>query len=249
MSESISTNLAANQDKTFRPSLRGQRIVIIGGSSGIGYAAADCALAEGAQVTIASSSCANIEAALSRLGRRARGGVVDVREEASVAHFFGRLTAFDHLIYTVGDWGPRLLSASLKQMDSAAAGEALNVNFWGALMAIKHAQTRLSSIGSITLSDRILAHRTQKDSVPSTVFEHMTRSLALDLAPIRVNAVRSGCTATDRSARPELVHQTQHLLIRRSAKPVEIAQAYLYLMRGSYTTGQVLLVDGGMTLL
>jgi NAD(P)-dependent dehydrogenase (short-subunit alcohol dehydrogenase family) len=242
MSETLSTNRAL-------PSLRGQRIVIIGGSSGIGYAAADCALAEGAHVTIASNHGARVEAALARLGRNALGGVVDVRAEASVAHFFSGLPDFDHLIYLVGDSGPSLLSASLRQWDSTAAAEALNVNGWGALMAIKHAQTRLSSSGSITLTERIFAHRSQTGSVPPSVFEHMTRSLAVDLAPIRVNAVRSGCTATDRWDGSELAHQTRRLLIPRGAEPVEIAQAYLYLMRGSYTTGQVLVVDGGLTLL
>jgi NAD(P)-dependent dehydrogenase (short-subunit alcohol dehydrogenase family) len=81
------------------------------------------------------------------------------------------------------------------------------------------------------------------------VFDHVNRSLAVDLAPIRVNAVRSNCTATERWARSEFVQNAQHLLIPRSAEPVEIAQAYLYLLRGSYTTGQVLVVDGGLTLL
>jgi NAD(P)-dependent dehydrogenase (short-subunit alcohol dehydrogenase family) len=80
-------------------SLRGQHIVIIGGSSGVGYAAADCALAEGARVTIASNNGARIEAALARLGRSALGGIVDVGEEASVADFFSGLAVFDHLIY------------------------------------------------------------------------------------------------------------------------------------------------------
>ena len=133
MSDNLSTTHA-------RPSLRGQRIVIIGGCSGIGYAAADCALAEGAQVRIASNNGARVETALARLGRSALGGIVDVRAEASIAHFFGGLPAFDHLIYMVGDTGPHLLSASLTQRDSASAAEALNVNYWGALMAIKHAR-------------------------------------------------------------------------------------------------------------
>jgi NAD(P)-dependent dehydrogenase (short-subunit alcohol dehydrogenase family) len=242
MSDNFTTNRAL-------PSLCGQRIVIIGGSSGIGYATADCALAEGAQVTIVSNNPARVKAAISHLGRSALGGVVNVLEEASVARFFGGIAAFDHLIYTVSDLGPHLLSASLTQRDSAAAAEALSVNRWGALMAIKHAQVRLSSNGSITLTDRFLAHRAREGSEPNTVFEHMTRSLAVDLAPLRVNAVRSAGTLADTRVRPEFVQQTQRLLIPRSAEPVEIAQAYLYLMRGSYTTGQVLVVDGGLTLL
>ena len=104
------------------PSLRGQHIVIIGGSSGLGYEEADCALADGAQVTIASNNGARIEAALARLGRSAVDGIVDVREEASlVALFFSELAAFDHPIYIVADSGPHLLSESLSQKDSTAA--------------------------------------------------------------------------------------------------------------------------------
>jgi NAD(P)-dependent dehydrogenase (short-subunit alcohol dehydrogenase family) len=99
----IGTGHAANHEKTSHPSLRGQRIAIIGGSSGIGYAAADCALAEGTQVTIASRSRARVEAALARLGRSALGDVIHVRGEASVAHFFSGLAAIDHLIHMVAD--------------------------------------------------------------------------------------------------------------------------------------------------
>src|ERR1700677_1240222 len=87
------------------PSLNGQRIAIIGGSSGIGYAVAECALAEGARVVIASSNAANVEAAVARLGESASGSVVNVNDEASVAAFFERLGAFNHLVFTAGDWG------------------------------------------------------------------------------------------------------------------------------------------------
>lgn len=85
------------------PNLNGQRIAIIGGSSGIGYAVAECALAEGARVVIASSNAANVEAAVARLGEGASGSVVNVNDEASVAAFFERLGAFNHLVFTAGD--------------------------------------------------------------------------------------------------------------------------------------------------
>jgi hypothetical protein len=74
-------------------------------------------LAEDAHLTIASSNETDIEAALARLGRNANGGVVNVRDEASVAQFFDGLDIFDHLIYTAGDWGPPLLSVAVTQMD------------------------------------------------------------------------------------------------------------------------------------
>jgi len=231
------------------PSLRGQHIVIIGDTSGVGYAAADCALAEGARVTIATNRSAHLEAAFARLGRSALSGIVDVCEEASVADFFGSLATFDHLIYMVADSGPRLLSESLIQRNSTAATDSLGITGWGALLAIKHAQSHLSSRGSITLTDKIVPCRSQITSATPSVFEHMTRSLAMDLAPIRVNAVRFSLTSVERSVSSPSAHEAHYLLIRRRAEPVEIAQAYLYLLRGSYTTGQVLVVDGGRTLL
>jgi len=236
------------------PSLKNQRIAIIGGSSGIGYGVAECALAEGAQVVIASSNPANVDAAIARLGQGASGGGVNVSDEASVAAFFDRLGALDHLVFTAGDWGPHLFAGPIAQMNFGSAGEALKVRFWGALMAIKHARKRISPNGSITLTDGVLVHRPRKGAPLTTAFggaiEHLARGLAVDLAPIRVNAVCPGLVLTERLSRsPDLVRQqTEHQLIPRGAEPAEMAQAYLYLMRGTYTTGQVLIVDGGLTL-
>jgi NAD(P)-dependent dehydrogenase (short-subunit alcohol dehydrogenase family) len=236
------------------PSLNGQRVAIIGGSSGIGYAVAECALAEGAQVVIASSKAVNVEAAVTRLGQGASGSRVDVSDEVSVVTFFEGLGAFDHLVFTAGDWGPHLFSGPIAKMDFGAASDALKVRFWGALMVVKHAQGRISPNGSITLTDGVLAHRPRKGAPLSTAFvgaiEHLARGLAVDLAPIRVNAVCPGLVLNESLNRsPELVRQqTERQLIPRGADPSEVAQAYLYLMRGGYTTGQVLIVDGGLML-
>ena len=175
------------------PSLNGQRIAIIGGSLGIGYAVAECALAEGARVVIGSSNAANVEAAVARLGEGASGVVVNVNDEASVAAFFERLDAFNHLVFTAGDWGPSLFSGPVAKLDFNSASDGLKVRFWGALMAIKHGHSRILPNGSIALTDGALAHRPRKGAPLVTAFggatEHLARGLAVDLAPIRVNAV------------------------------------------------------------
>src|SRR5208337_3776773 len=152
------------------PSLNGQRIAIIGGSSGIGYAVAECALAEGARVMIASSNAANVEAAVARLGEGASGSVVNVNDEASVATFFKRLGEFNHLVFTAGDWGPSLFSGPVAKMDFNSASDGLKVRFWGALMAIKHGHSRILPNGSITLTDGALAHRPRKGAPLVTAF-------------------------------------------------------------------------------
>jgi NAD(P)-dependent dehydrogenase (short-subunit alcohol dehydrogenase family) len=237
------------------PSLERQRIVVIGGSAGIGYAVAECAIAEGAHVVIGSSNQANVDAAVKRLGQAATGAVVDVGDEASVEAFFRGVGAFDHLVFTAGDWGPSLMSGPVAKMDFDAAAGGMKIRFWGALMAVKHAQAQISAHGSITLTDGVLAHRPQKGGPLTTAIagaiEHLTRGLAADLAPIRVNAVCPGMVLTDRwsKAPAEFIKQaTERQLLPRAAEPNEVAQAYLYLMRGGYTTGQVLIVDGGRLL-
>jgi len=130
------------------------------------------------------------------------------------------------------------------------------VRFWGALTVIKHAHKSISPGGSITLTDGMIAHRPSKGSAVSTAMagavEHLTRGLAVELAPIRVNAVCPGLIHTgvwdsipeERRAQ-QFEQMTKRQPLPRVGEPEEAAEAYLYLMRGGYTTGQVLHVDGG----
>jgi NAD(P)-dependent dehydrogenase (short-subunit alcohol dehydrogenase family) len=234
--------------------LSGKRVVIIGGASGIGLAVAQAALDEGAKVVVASSQPANVEAARRRLGEGAEGLKVDVKDEADVAGFFEAVGTFDHLVYTAGDWNaPR--GVALAELDLTAAQAAFTVRFWGALAAVKHGAARIAEGGSITLTDGMLAHRPMRGAAVSTAMlgaiEHLTRALAVELAPLRVNAVCPGWVMTERNRQaPEALvkRYTGALPLARGAEPDEAAQAYLYLMRGGYTTGQVMLVDGGGSL-
>lgn len=241
------------------PTLRNQRVLVIGGTSGIGYAIAHGALAEGADVVVGSSSAARVADAVARLGGTTTGAVVDVRDEASVAGFFDQVGAFDHLAFTAGDWGPNRGGGTLDRMDLAGANPTFQVRFWGALMAIRHAQPHLSPEGSITLTNGMIAHRPRKEAALSSAMagaiEHLTRALAVDLAPLRVNAVCPGYVLTEVwNSIPEdrreaqLQRMTARQPLPRAGDPDEVAQAYLYLMRGGFTTGQVLIVDGGMAL-
>ena len=241
------------------PALEGQRVVVIGGSSGIGFAVAERAIREGAQVVVGSSSAARVEDAVKRLGSAASGSAVDVREEASVAAFFEQSGPFDHLVFTAGDWDPLRGGGPIPELDLRRAGAVFTVRFWGALAAIKHAQGRISSSGSITLTNGVVAHRPRKGAALSTAMagaiEHLTRALAVDLAPVRVNAVCPGLVLTDAwnsipedQRAEEIRRRTARLPLPRAGEPDEVAEAYLHLLRATYSTGQVLIVDGGMTL-
>ncbi|HEY2710354.1 MAG TPA: SDR family oxidoreductase [Caulobacteraceae bacterium] len=235
--------------------LDGKRIVIIGGTSGIGLAVAEAAIADGAEVVVGSSQAANVETATRKLGNHASGDTIDVKAEDSVAAYFAKVGPFDHLVFTAGDWGGRG-GRFLTETDLSRAAELYAVRHWGALAAIKHGQPYIREGGSITLTNGMIAHRPRKGTALSTAMaggiEHLTRGLAVDLAPIRVNAVCPGAIRTDvwnsipaENREAQFKQMTQRLPIPRIGEPNEVAEAYLYLMRAGYTTGQVLLVDGG----
>jgi NAD(P)-dependent dehydrogenase (short-subunit alcohol dehydrogenase family) len=241
-------------------SLEGQRIVVIGGSSGIGFAVAERAVKEGAEVVVGSSNAVRVEDAVKRLGSRASGWAVNVKDEASVAAFFTGTGAFDHLVFTAGDWPALRRPGIVAELDLAAANAVFAVRFGGALAAIKHAQGRISPRGSVTLTNGVVAHRPRKGAALNTAMagaiEHLTRALAVDLAPQRVNCVCPGLVLTEvwdsipeETRQEQIRRMTSRLPIPRAGDPSEIAEAYLYLIRGTYSTGQVLVVDGGTTLI
>jgi NAD(P)-dependent dehydrogenase (short-subunit alcohol dehydrogenase family) len=240
--------------------LQGHKVVVIGGSSGIGFAVAKGALADGAQVIIGSSNPQNVEAAVAKLGAGATGHAVDVKTESDVAAFFDKLGGLDHLVYTAGDWGSARTPRPIAETNFGDAEALFAVRFWGALAAIKHAAPRMDGKGSITLTNGMIAHRPRKGTPISTAMagaiEHLTEGLAVDLAPIRVNAVCPAAIRTDvwnsipadqREAR--MAEMTRRQPVARIGEPEEVAEAYLYLMRGGYTTGQVLRVDGGTSVI
>lgn len=239
-------------------SLDDKRILVIGGGSGIGFAVAEGAVKAGAQVVVASTNAERIKAAASRLGNRASPTTLDITSEAQVAKFFSSSGQFDHIATTAGDWGgPRRTPLAELDLDQAAA--LFKVRFWGAVAVAKHGAKALSSGGSLTLTDGMIAHRPQKASAISSAMcgaiEHLTRALAVELAPVRVNAVCPGLIRTgvwdsipvDRRE-AQLADMTKRQLLPRVGEPEETAEAYLYLMRAGYTTGQVLYVEGGRAL-
>ena len=240
-------------------SLAGQSVVIVGGTSGIGLAVARAVLAAGGEARVASSDPAKVEAAVHSLGAGACGFTVNVRDPDGVEAAFAALGGFNHVVFTAGDWGAAR-RGQLAGRDFAAARALFDVRFWGALAVVKAAAPRLPPAGSITLTNGAIAHRPRPGSAVSTGMaggiEHLTRGLAVELAPIRVNCVCPGYIRTGvwdsipaEAREAQLASLTKAHPLPRVGEPDETAQAYLYAMQGGYTTGQVLVVDGGMTLI
>ena len=141
---------------------------------------------------------------------------------------------------------------TVRDLDLAVAREALALRFWGSLAAVKHASRAIAANGSITLTGGLLAHRPQKGmpfvTAAAGAMESLARGLAVDLAPVRVNAVCPGLILTERVRQmPEerVRGYVAGLPLPRAASPDEAATTYVYVMLNSYVTGQVLAVDGG----
>src|ERR1700743_497489 len=106
--------------------LNGKRIAVLGGSSGIGLAVAQAAAQDGAELVIASSNPARIDAALKTLPSNAEGHAVDLSSEAAIAALFAEIGAFDHLVYTEGE---NLSLAKLDTLDLDWARGFFRVRF------------------------------------------------------------------------------------------------------------------------
>jgi NAD(P)-dependent dehydrogenase (short-subunit alcohol dehydrogenase family) len=236
--------------------LNGKRIVVLGGTSGIGLAVAQAAAREGAAVVVASSSRARVDEALQVLPRGAEGRVVDLLDEAAIQAVFETVGAFDHLAFTAGE---SLKLGLLAETDTTAARRFFDLRYWGAFNAAKHAAPRILPGGSMVFTSGLAASKphpgwTVASSICSAM-EGFTRALAVELAPLRVNIVSpgvvrtplwAGMTETDREALYQ--RQAETLLVGHVGEAEEIAEAYLYLMRQTYGTGQVLVLDGGALL-
>jgi NAD(P)-dependent dehydrogenase (short-subunit alcohol dehydrogenase family) len=236
--------------------LDSRKIVILGGTSGIGLATAQLAAAEGARVVVASSNGERVEAALADLPISAEGYVLDLRREEEIRGLFERLGELDHLAYTAGDSLPL---GPIATTGLETARRALEIRFWGAYAAVKHAAPRLRPGGSIVLTSGIASTRPQATwTVASSMcgaIEALTRALAVELAPIRVNAVAPGVVRSnlwrdmsddDRSAM--YASLAQALPAGRAGEVDDVAETFLYLMRNGYSTGTVLTIDGGSVL-
>lgn len=238
--------------------LQKKRVVVLGGSRGIGFAVAEQAVREGASVVIVSSRLENVNDAVVRLPKGSTTGfAVDLRSADAVRVFFAELGEFDHLVYTAGEplpFGPRVVDTNL---DTARG--FFDLRYWGVIAAVQAARPHMRIGGSIVLTSGTSARRPPAGFAFAAsicgAIESLTRALAIEFAPLRVNVVTPGMVATDlwsgipTEVREHIFRETgAKLPVGRVGVPAEIAEAYLSFMRGAYTTGQSVVVDGGGTL-
>lgn len=235
--------------------MKNQKIVIIGGSSGIGLETARQVISLGAEVVIASRSEDKLNKAKEMLGPRAAAYVLDTTDEQQVMSFFEQVGKYDHLVISAAETS----GGSFLQLETDQARKLFENKFWGQYYAAKYGAPKLSAKGSITLFSGVVAYKPMIGSstlgAVNAAVSNLGQTLALELAPIRVNVVSPGIIDTpSRSKMPENARNqfydtvADKLPLKRVGHPEDVAQGVLYLIQNHFVTGTILHVDGGHTL-
>lgn len=225
-------------------------VLVVGGSSGIGQAAARAFAESGAHVTIASRDPAKLDAAKAAIEYPIETAVLDITDYAAVTAFFEQRESFDHVIVSAA----QTAGGPVRQLPLAGAYSSMDSKFWGAYRIARAA--RIAPGGSLTFVSGFLSVRPSKTSVLqgaiNAAIESLARGLALELAPIRVNTVSPGMINTplwsrmsQDSRQAAFDSAAQRLPVGRIGQPEDIAQAVLYLAGNGFATGSTVLVDGG----
>lgn len=241
-------------------SLMGQKIIVVGGSSGIGLGVAQATLKSGAIVVIVGRSANKLQAAERMLeaDNRVTSIAADVTNEADVARLFDEVGAFDHLVSTAGTPPP---GDPIGDTDMEVVRRFVDNKLIGPVMLSKYAVRSLRPGGSMTFTSGINKDRppVPGGAVVSAIagsFGYFARALALELAPTRVNVVSPGWV--DTPMWDELVGEAKsgffaemgaRLPARRIPSTADVAAAYVYLMESELTTGEIMRIDGGHNLI
>ena len=229
---------------------RGTRVLVVGGTSGVGFATAKSFDTLGADVTIASRSVDKLCRAAQELSARARSNAVDIRDEAMVEAVLPSLGTFDHVVISAAETP----MGSVASLSLSQASSAMDSKFWGAYRVARAVQ--IQAHGTLTFVSGYLSQRPGRASALqgaiNAALEALMRGLAIEYAPVRVNCVSPGLLDTplwdalDPANREGMFRTAKEKLpLGRTGTPSDVAQACIFLAGNQYSTGSTLFVDGG----
>ena len=229
-------------------SLENKKIFIVGGSSGIGLAVAKQACEVGAKVIIASRNASEKHNNLANvIGHSIETYSFNVTSENETETILKKVGDIDHLVVTIR---PDINPALFEKTNIKQAKKAFETKFWGQYQLIQQAQNQINSKGSIIMTTGIAGEKIFNNfsiiAIINSATETLCRSLAIELAPIRVNVVSPGFVGPKSK---EVEKYAQQFPLRKLALPEEVAKTYIYLMSSSYTTGTSVVIDGGARLI
>jgi NAD(P)-dependent dehydrogenase (short-subunit alcohol dehydrogenase family) len=252
--------------------LQGCRVLVVGGSSGVGFGVAEAAVECGAIVTVASSNQSKLDNAVGRLKEHAKatgvsaddvsGTIIDLAEAAglddrivNMLEFASKSGKIDHVVFTAGD---PVKALPLKDQTVERIHESFMVRNVAPILVAKHLQEYMtfSNQSSFTLTGGTNTTRPFPNwsvvAGAGACVEGLTRGFAVDLKPIRVNCVQVGAVKTElfekalSSSPPEFIDSIAKDTVSGTiGKPDEVVEAFLYPMKAYYTNGTTIVADGG----
>lgn len=239
------------------PLTSNSRVVILGGTSGIGLAVARAAAAIGSSVVVASRNPDSVAAALAQLPEGSIGRAVDASSSTELEAFFAEIGAFDHFVYTAAE---NLVSTPLADYTPEKARDFLGLRLVYAFEAIRLVVPHIRKTGSITLTSGTAGFKGGNGWLLGAAASGATiaagRSLAVELAPLRVNIVAPGMVRSPLWSKIPAAERDQmyaatgaSLPLGRVAEVEDVAKAYIQLMDQDYATGVVSIIDGGALVL
>ena len=238
---------------------RDQVMLIVGGSSGMGLATARLAVNNGFRVIIASRSQAKLDAALNKIdSQNATAYHVDTLDEKSTAELFEKVGKIDHLVITAAETD----FLSIKTSSVNEVKGLFDSRFFGPFRVTQAALEHMDPAGSITLFSGTAGVKAFKEyevlASISAAIDGFARTLALTLAPIRVNSISPGLIDTpairsdsggDDDATMEVFQEViKSQAVERIGRADEIAQGVIYLATNQFITGTTLFIDGGLAI-
>ena len=236
-------------------SLKGKKAVVIGGSSGIGLAIAKTLVDVGAHTVLASRSSNKLDQAQKLIGTNTEAYRLDITKERDVRQFFEDIGPFDHLVCTAVAG----VNAPFLEMDVATARAAFDTKFWGQYYAARYGAPKIKQGGTITLFSGVASQKPVEGlsaiAAANGAIEALCRSLAVELGPIRVNAVSPAVIDTplydrmpDDKRRKYLECYDSKLPVKRLGASEDVAGTVLYLILNAHTNGTLAEVNGGYRL-
>jgi NAD(P)-dependent dehydrogenase (short-subunit alcohol dehydrogenase family) len=235
--------------------LRGQKVVVFGGGSGVGLATAKLLASRGAEVIITGRDAEKLRAATEGSSGLMTSRCVDGKDVTAVDAFFAEIGAFDHLVLTAGQTNRG--GSFVENVTNKSFRDTFDGKFWVQITAAHAGARRIRPGGSITFFSGGASRKAMKGMVNiaavNGAIDAVIPTLALELAPTRVNSISPGTLQTTYWAGvPE--QQLEQIFGRMAnALPAgrvgtadDIASAVLFIVTSSFVTGTVLAVDGGL---